>query len=48
MRQAMVMGLAARRADELIRKATPRVTPPLDESVVVGSRAKQLQEQQKR
>jgi hypothetical protein len=37
-----------RRADELIRKATPRLTPPLDESVVEGSRAKQLQEQQKR
>jgi hypothetical protein len=33
-----------RRLEELRRKAMPRPSPPLDESVVEGSRAKQLHE----
>ena len=36
-----------RRAEELLRKAGPSASPPLDESVVEGSKGRELQKQLK-
>ena len=36
-----------RRAEELLRKATPSASPPLDESVIEGSKGRELQKQLK-